>query len=1038
MAVPADLVSLDISGGPDRALVYFVPGDDTEDGFYLEWSYDDGSSWEDPLIIPAGMNHWVLTDPPQSINLKARVTPFNGSGPAVTPTVSSTLAIGVAPDVASQTDVYIMIGENINGFGTCLNQTALTSLGATKIWDAARSFADNTLCIGQIKLFVQTESKWIWSLRNDPASLPINNSRAFWWDHVGLQATITAIAPNTPTTGTTEVTFSGSIGRQVGHVFYARFRSTGVANMDNLEFQVTVTATNKVTISSFTASSSSATGTMDLPSFNAYDEDTDGDHEWREVGTVPSTYHGPERSLLALAQDSRGTIGDETNTTSLLVKVHGPYTLASRPVGSATSAKRWTKQREGLAGSKFTDMVRELTDAHEFAVRGMTATAPAPFVIRGIIINAGYNDVSSNVSQTRVTLQIASIAVVGAVATVTCSAPHNLSNVTGKLYTLGLFSGIGGTLGTAINGKYFPLNVTSTTAFEILDIDATGLAATITAGQSIVDAGAPLWFFRDLLSAHIDNVRQAAIDAWDSDQTPDEVPVILWEPSYDPYLDNLEQFTDPATKAVRDVAFSQVRTDMRSLSGAKERVVSVASDDVPHASNYAAVGHTTMGIYYGREGQIRLGEKFWEAIQNPAAGSSSTSRPCVVGIIIGDSYVGGTTASYLGDLFNPEVLSPESPLPSGAGDPIEWLYVYNPATEAIERALVDPSLDPSYLGRTNLMLDPQFNVGQSNRVGIQTAAARELRTAFPDHDIVLFNFGVDGATATPCTQVVTGGARIKAITPGNPTTIELETAGNGGDRIYRYAPFNCIVSGVTGLTPSIDGVRTGTPILVDANPLTRGTQKFTIPVSTTGTAVVSSARVSIPPAIWDPDANDVWSQLETQVPKFFAALYAANYRPDARFALCLLGTNDAVLSYYNSEITTAAYRDSIGRIRDGLRDLFTTRAAPRDELAIVFLEPINHGRLRIPSSTVESFQTALKAAVSSDTRCTTLNVDEVSDRLNDAVTISWDRVHPDTPGFVQLGYRLARRLAAIGTWDAAFDSSLGGSGEGGVTEVVTP
>lgn len=1031
MPVPANLASIELFGDARALLGRFVPGDTTETGFKIAFSFDNGSSWEDDLLLPAGVTQFDYHSPPQNVTAKFRVTPTNASGDASTST-STAAVIGVLPEVASQTDVWIVIGED-PATPMSINSSALTA------YDSGNAAALAPYA-ALIKKYIDDESEFDWEARNNPAKLPILNAKGYIWDHVGGIGTITSIAPNTPTTGVTEVTFSGSINRQVGHQFYARFRSTGVSNMDNLELKVEVTASNKVKIASFTAASSASTGTMDLPYFASYDETQNAETDFRALGFTPTRTWSFERTFLAMAQDSRcdiAGIGDNTNTPSLMQRIISPSPLVSKLVGAGTST-RWSKERSGKSWSQWDVMVRIMEDGYAFATTSGASSMPSPYVIRGIVITAGYNEVSSNVAQVRASSLISSVAVGGGgTVTVTCSSSHGCSDVSGQLYTVAKFSGIGGTLGDALNGKHFPIHVTSTTAFEIVDFDGTGLTGTVASGTTAVETGAPIYFFQELLSDHIDNAREAAIAAWHSTQDPEDIPVLLMQPGYDRWEDALEVVIGDPTRPSRLIAYAEFASAMRALAGSKVNVKtqSLQNDRYTHTRN----GSLISGIFFSSVGTKRIGVDAYNIITGAEASSSTKPTPCVVGVILGDSYVQGTSPYALGSLRDPEVISPEDVLAGGLGEPIPWLKVYNMGTEAIEQVVVDPTLDISYGGRSNLSTHPTLNIGQIGRAGVQVAAARELRLAFPDNDIVLFNLGVDGSTMTPHANVIgTTGARIKSITTGvTTTTIELETSTNGGTRIYRTKPFNVLITGVTGLTPSIDGTRLATPVDMSTNPITRGTQKFSIPVGTSGTAAFTSATVAIPAGIWDPAAGDIWAEVEDQVPKFLAALTAANYIPDSKFVLTMIGTNDCNFSAV-SGITPTAYTAAVRRFVAAVREQFTTRAEPADDLPIVFLAPIKHGRATVATSTITSFQSALASAVSGDARVAILNVDENPDRLIDAVVMDADGVHPSTPGYVALGLRLARKLASIPTWDAVFDTSVGGSGTGGVVEVVTP
>jgi hypothetical protein len=205
--------------------------------------------------------------------------------------------------------------------------------------------------------------------------------------------------------------------------------------------------------------------------------------------------------------------------------------------------------------------------------------------------------------------------------------------------------------------------------------------------------------------------------------------------------------------------------------------------------------------------------------------------------------------------------------------------------------------------------------------------------------------------------------------------------------------------------------------------------------SVAGTAVVTGALAAIPAVIWDPEASDVWPEFQSQVDKAIDAAHADGVLLDGRFGAVMLGTNDAAAGFFGV-ITEAGYTAAMTRIVDSLREAITTRALPRDEVPIVCLEPIVHGRNILPSATIEGFQTALRAAVAEDDRAATLNVDETADRTLDLVTIAYDAIHPDTQGYFNLGVQLVRKLATITDWDAPLDLSGGGSGDAGIVEVI--
>lgn len=1016
MAAPGAPSSVTVTGNGTAVFVYWTPADATETHFNVELSTNNGSSWGAIQRAPAGINCFAVCDPVQSSTYKARVTAVNADGSSST-TTSSALAVGAAAEAAG-TDIYLIIGENVNG-PTCLNVSALTSVGASPIANASD--------IAEIIEHVQNTPKWDFGNRNlSPGAIPLTSAAALMWNHVGLQPAISSITPNSPIAGQTAITLAAAHGRPTGMQFRTRVLASGTS-LDGVRVTAEVTGATTVKLIGVVASGSASTGTLDLPSVDAYDQKTRGNVDPSADGaTYPSTVWGPEAAILARAQDARGLFGDNTGKTSIVLKCAKGVQLCSRLVGSSSSAKRWSKQWTGKSFSQWDEFVAQMNDMRGFLDNLGTITAPAPFRIAGVLISTGYNEIASDFTALRNTLSISSISVVSGVARITTSSAHGLSNATGKFYNLGVLTGIGGTMST-IADKHHPLSVVSSTQLDVLDFDATGLSATLSASSSL-EVGAPVYFFEDLVSQHVDDVRDAAIAAFSSTQEPDEVPVVLLEPSQDPYYVQLQTLLGSATQPILELLYGIERTALRSIAGAKVGVSPLATSDIAHRSNAIIL---TDEIYFGAEGVIQIGDRAFNLFISPSAAATGETRPCVVAYALGDSYINGSTAYLMGQIGNPEMVAPAVAQANGHGEPIPWAKVWNHSTAAVETALADHTQFTSFGGLSNLATNAKFQPGLTGSAGIHIPMFRELRTMFPDHDIVLFQLGVNGSTAAAHTTSIVGGAKIASISPGASTvTITLETAANGGQRLYRTAPLRVTLSGISGLTPDINGSHVATPTSVSTNPLTPGTQTFTIPVaSVTGTAVVTSARAEVPQGIWDPDAADIWTEFQDQVNAFHAGLVAAGYRPDARFVFVSLGTNDQALSTGTTE-----YQAAIARILEGIREECSTRAKPRDELAVIFLEPIVHGRATVTAATTRLYQTALRNALSGDTQSKTLNVDESADRIADPVTISYDRVHPDVNGYINLGLRAVRAATTVGAWDAAPDTASGGSGTGGAVE----
>jgi hypothetical protein len=1018
MAAPGAPTAVSVSGNGIVVHVAWTPADATETHFEIELSVDNGSSWGAVQYSPAGVTRFAVCDPTQGVTWKARVAAVNADGSSAK-TTSSGLAVAATAEATGGTDIYLIIGDQAPGGGYCLNVSSLTAAGASSI--------ANSTDISAITAAVVDSPRWRWANRNaSPLAIPLTTAAALAWNHVGLQPSISTITPNSPIAGQTAITLAAAHGRPTGMQFRTRVTASGTS-LDGVQVTAEVTGATTVKLIGIVASASATTGKLDLPSVDAYDETQRGHVDWRESGSAyPSNVFGVESAILARAQDDRGLFGDETDRTSIALKISGPYSLVSRIVGTASSVKRWAPTYTGSNG-KFVELEAQMADLATFLENLGTVTGPQPWNIRGILMSHGFNEIASDFTQLRTTLNVASISVVSGLARIVTSTAHGLTNPASKFYAVGVASGIGGTMNT-LNGVHRPLNVIDSTTLEVLDWDATGLSATVTSGTTQIEVGAPLYFFADLLEAQVAAVREAAIEAFESTQEPEDIPTVLWEPCQDPYYVQLQELLGSSTQAITTLIYQLLRTACRSVAGTGTNVGSMRTDDIAHRDNAVVL---TSELFYGREGAIRLGERAYDLFLNPAAGETGASTPCVVAYLLGDSYVCGTTAVLLGQLANPEVVAPATTQANGHGAPIPWALVWNHTTAAVEQALVDHVQFPTFGGLSNMNTNAVFNPGLTGSAGVHIAAFRELRTMFPDHDIVLFPFGINGSTATTHATTTTPGAKISAITPGATTVTITLDSGTAGQTINRTKPLQVTLSGITGLTPDINGPQVATPINVSTNPLSPGTRQFTIAVaSVTGTADVSAAYAQVPQSIWDPDAADVWPEFEAQVNAFHVGLHEAGYRPDARAAFVMLGTNDQAL-----DVGTAAYTEAMQRIVEGIRDICTTRAKPRDELAVVCLEPIVHGRTTNSATHIRGYQTALRAALSGDTRATTLNVDENTDRVADPVTISYDRVHPDTAGYVNLGLRLARKLVDVGAWDASPDTTVGGSGSGGAGEV---
>jgi hypothetical protein len=1025
MAAPTAPSTVSLIGDHRGLRVSWEAADETETRFEIQVSLDDGGVWGDSYFVEAGVTSTTVIESDDDKTAKARVRATNGDGDSSW-TESASLVIPVAVALSAEdsgTDIVLFVGELMDGLAPAFNAAGFTQESLSGLTISGVPTLNAAAQQVRIKAVNSQATHWgqRWNNLATPfrASVPVTI-----WNHVGNSIPITAITPNAPSAGSTRITLAGAVQRDVGATFWVRVRGTGLSDMDGIEFEVEVLTSTTLRIAAFTASGSSSTGICDRASLDFYDSDSNGNTNFRAEGTYPSKHYGFESEVLRHFQDKRSEIvGDSTRVSTVGIKLGLQQPLITRAVGSATTARRWSKRLSGREGSNYDTLLRIMADANSLMLERGSGLTPEPFRIAGIVMMHGHNETAVDLTQLRRSLPIAAATVAGAVARIRTSSNHSITNPSGKLYNMAKISGLGGTLGTALNGKILPISVVDNDEFDVLEFDATGLTGTVVSGSTVAEVGAPCYWFGDLLTEHIDDIRGAAVEVFNTGQDTDDVPVVLVRPDYDPDFEFLTLATGGAGAVAlqeAQIALQVIRTSIDRISGQLPKIGVVNIDDGVFKSN---AGVLTSQFYFGHDGTFQIGQRIADAIENPSPAAGTTGRPALVVPIIGHSFVAGMSLQAAGYNNDPELISKE-------GSELDGFYVWNQTDEEIQPVILDPDQFPgTYFGYTNLTSSPVYHPGIFNIASFQLAYLQELRLRFPETDIYILNLGVGGSTAAVHESALPDGDSIESVTVG-ASSVTIRIANRGSSKpIRRSSTFPVAISGVSGLTPSINSSHVATPTNISTAPTLQGTNEFTIPmVGVTGTPVLSDAKAKFPEVIWDPDANDIWTEFESQTAKFFNALHEAGVRPDCRNAVVVLAENDASI-----EISTNDFKAAMRRIFDRLMTLYTTRTQPRSEMAIVWPKLIRHGREGGDPAVRTAYEAAQVAVAGEYSNVVLLNVDENQDRLEDAVTISGDNIHPDYKGYVALGFRLAKALDNAPGWDAPRDLSLAGSSTSGAT-----
>lgn len=419
-------------------------------------------------------------------------------------------------------------------------------------------------------------------------------------------------------------------------------------------------------------------------------------------------------------------------------------------------------------------------------------------------------------------------------------------------------------------------------------------------------------------------------------------------------------------------------------------------------------GIQASGFFYDANGYREMGTAIFDAKRAARTFSiGSARRPAVIVALAGHSYgVGVSNIQF--DLNNdPALLSPSEVGGSPAARRKVWVHDRQ-TLEDLEIGNRGPT------GRANVNRDPVWNRVNINplvdytQVSVHPSMMLALSEQFPDEDIHLFSLSSGGATLANYDGFA---ATIQQAQP-EATRVLFRMAGR---KIRFDRPFTVTIANVTGLTPTVNGVHTATP-LWSGFAADDGTEYFSIPVQgVTGIAGLTGATATFPEGIWDPSVTgSLFDTFRQQFLNFTDFLWDANRIPDVRLLTVMLGVNDAAFG------TQGQFPATLDNFVGEMRELLQTRGKPREfgELPIVWLQPIQHNDVPEPTATrLPEIRAALEAKSAADPWMSLLSIDETNDIQTDRARISADRIHPSFAGYINLGYQLGRAgVEAIPGW----------------------
>lgn len=311
-------------------------------------------------------------------------------------------------------------------------------------------------------------------------------------------------------------------------------------------------------------------------------------------------------------------------------------------------------------------------------------------------------------------------------------------------------------------------------------------------------------------------------------------------------------------------------------------------------------------------------------------------------------------------------------------------------------------------GNVNQNTHGDWNLNDGDKVSLAQMVLAAARERWPDEDIYLVHLGRGSATMTAVAS--TNAINDRFIFSVDNTTDPGETRMlmiGGLGACTQLGPIGPVrITGLTGLTPDINGEHAAVTVQTSGNQLT-------IPIATTGTAGAvggsGPATVNFSNGHWDPagTGNDaIFVDWDTEMRAAYEALWAADLAPDPRGLFMCNGINDVTFGIEDD------FQAAMLRFVTAQRLLMNVRVDV--DVPIVWLEPILAlGHSAAVATSIAIIRSALRAAALEDPRMVTLNQDQTAVELDSPVPLQSDNIHPTYRGFMELGKALVRSLDRI-------------------------
>ncbi len=988
MAVPADPTYMQSSAtdANESIAVSWVAGDATETQFDVEFSIDAGGSWGPAGSTPAGSFTLAHTAADDGDDYRYRVRATNGDGSSswLQQSVDTAWPTPISEAETLYNTFYLFVGELMGSTGRPgINEPNYSPLyggeGDVLAWWSARQGINN----------IARE-----------AAFAAYQRRTWCWDHIGLVRGIATVTPNSPLAGQTKVvmTTPAQATYLASDEVLVDVKNSGIAGF-NGEHVATFIDADSFWVDGV-AAASGVIGTIEIPGGTLYDGDANSNTDENFGGTLPNlvnTFWGLDHSFMARADDAANVPTPTGN--SFMLKLPAARALRSVPADGSAD-EWWLKQLSGETDSTWDHYERLLQDVKTWIDRSPFATSTNR--IGGIILGTGYNEASiADLFSVISSSDIASIVIGGATVTVTTVANLPYSEPTGS-GTAKLVAKIAGTVGgtLAVEGTVQQITVTGAKTFTLDHIDATLLTAPTSVVNATAELSDPIYRFEADLTQHITDLRSEAVTQLATGQTASTIPVAL-----------LRMYPNPRLIPYGEVAPLLLRADQEAVAGTMSGVGLLNADDMAFKDGTPSGGNPITvpedPSQFAGTSLLTLGNRAWDVIQKPGLFNIGAGRrPAIIVGLCGHSYVVGTSATAFTLDDDPMLISEAPP------NHMSPVKVWNHSEAGFENLLIVPGpLD------SNCNSSPVWNKNVEATAGPLPSLLRGLTERFPDETIYCVPLGVNGSTLAYHDITQAGTTHIITAVTVNATTVTVTVA----DPVKIGKDFTVNISGVSGLSTTINGAgQTGTPLAPIGY-----TYDFTLPITTTGTPVITGATAQWSTGVWDPTQNEIWTEWSGAVENAYEWLWDANLVPDARACFVSLGVNDAVLG-----VSDTNYAAAMSAFVTANRLLWETRGQPREEFAHVWLKTIQHDAIPASYQTaVTAVRAAQVAAAAADSRLALLDLDEDADFLADYGPISDDDVHPTYRGYVQMGYRMTREgLDAISGWSAPLVIGGGGSG----------